>query len=95
MASADDLLFLPTPIILAFNFTDAALVLRKKLTCHLHLAHQVHILLFVFLCDQNIGSIWFKVSDFTYPKLLDLHIQSKTVKKIALDSSSIFKGSGN
>lgn len=47
-----------------------------SLTCHLHLAYQVHILFFVFLCDQDIGSIWLEVSHFTHPELLDLHTQS-------------------
>lgn len=44
-----------------------------NLTCHLHLAYQVHILFLVFFCNQDIGSIWLEVSHFTHPKLLDLH----------------------
>lgn len=42
------------------------------LTCHLHLAHQMHILLFVFLCYQDIGAIWLEIPHFTHSKLLDL-----------------------
>lgn len=49
---------------------------NHNLTCHLHLANQMHILFLVFLCDQDIGSIWLEVSHFTHPKLLDLHKQS-------------------
>lgn len=33
----------------------------------------MHILFFVFLCYQDIGSIWLEVSHFTHPELLDLH----------------------
>lgn len=45
----------------------------KVLTGHLHLAHQVHVLLLVLLRHNDVGPVGLQVPHLTHPKLLNLH----------------------
>ena len=60
-------------------------VKSHMITCHLHLADQVHVFLLVLLCDQDVGSVGFQVPHFTHAKLLDLHPpQKRTYRRFIL-----------
>jgi hypothetical protein len=56
------------------SFLEQAEVYLKDTspTCHSHLANQVYIFLLVLLCYQDVGSIGFEVTNFTYSKFLNL-----------------------
>lgn len=45
----------------------------------------MHILLFVFLCYQDIGSVWLEIPHFTHSKLLDLPKHGFSSKLISFE----------
>ena len=60
------------------------------ITCHLHLADQVHILLLVLLRDQDVGSIGFQVPHFTHAKLLDLYTNTHQKRTLRSHTGLVF-----